>query len=189
MSEVTRNKLSDVEVLRQYYHGERQASDLTEHQKEKRKRIDSCYHLLLDAQTSSTIVEMLVEEFGLSKVQAYRDITDTEVIWGPMRKGNKEMKRQIAENMALEAFRRAKQTKDSKAMTAAAKAYTDASGVNQFDPELPDFGKMEANLVIMVVAPEVKLALDQMLAGGAVNLNNYPEPITEDIDHEEVDKG
>ena len=179
-----------LENIRDVIYGDKPEEELTEHQKGKLTRMRAAYFAMLDAMSHYEISRLLQFNFGISTAQANRDMNDAETLFGSARRGNKDMKRHIAEQVALRTIKKAEAAGDIKLTVAALKAYIDATGIGQEDPEIPDFEKLQTHLIAMVAPPDVKESIDAILQKGIVNLNQAPPLIiqAEDIEHEEVDE-
>jgi hypothetical protein len=160
---------------------------LTDHQKEKVRQVRAAYGLMLEVRSKFYIVGALIKEFQISQVSAYRIIKNTELLFGDLGKSNKEIKRQIAEEMAKEAYRIAKYKGETKEMISAARAYNEASGITRDDPEVIDFDKIQPSLIVMVLPEGMEQQLQQLLSAGLVNLNKFLPEETIDIEHEELE--
>lgn len=172
-----RKKLTDYQILSELLNGKIEESDLSAHQTDKLRRVRRVYNMLLDAASNIMIVEDLSHEFGLSDAQAWRDLHLTEALYGNMRVSNKNMKRQVAENMALETYRLARDSGDVKGMAAANRNYNDATGIGIEDMDLPDFDKLQPNFYAVVLDEEIRgLFMDLIKkSGGSLDLSKVIE--------------
>lgn len=168
MEVAKRNKPTDYQVLNDLFSGKCDESDLTSHVREKLLRVRAVYAQLLEGKGTYQIVTNLTTEHSVSQAQAYRELNLTEKLFGKVRKSNKAIKRQIAENMALEAYRIAKEAKDAKVMASAAKAYIDATGCAIDDPEMPDFEKIQPSINIITVSDELLKRIEGSMSKGPV---------------------
>jgi hypothetical protein len=173
----SRNRMNDYQVLSQYLSGKIEEDEMTEHQKLKLRRARKVYELLLNAQSNNIIVENLINDFGLSVAQAWRDLHLAEALFGNLRESNKAMKRQIAENMALETYRVAKKLDDARGMAAANKNYIEATGVGLEDSNLPDFEKLQPNIYVTVLDEDVRAMFQKFIekSGGSLDLTKLIE--------------
>lgn len=177
-----RDRASDTEVLEQLFTGETEEADLTEHQKEKLQQVRCAHALLLEARPVAKVTKKLMARFGLSRVSAWRVIRMTEALFGAARKANKDYKRIIAENMAMEAYRMAKKKGNHRDMNAAIANYIKLNGLDREDPDLPDFSKLQPSLNIVVVNPEIEEGVLLMLGKGPVDISELRrQAATEDI--------
>lgn len=164
-------KASDFDRLEQLFTGKIDEEELTLHQAERLERIRATQAMLMDAKGSGQIVKKLNKVYGISQAQAWRDIQLTELLFGKLRKANKEFKRSIAENMALETYRLARKDKDARGMAAANRNYIEATGCNIEDPDLPDFEKLQPSLYPIVLDDAIrKLLLNFIGSGGSLDL-------------------
>jgi hypothetical protein len=61
-------------------------------------------------------------------------------------------------------------------MIAATKAFTEANGINNEDPDLPEFDKMEPGTIISVLPEGAEGLLQRLLAaGGVIDQTELPE--------------
>jgi len=95
---------------------------LTEQEKAIRTRYMGTFTVWLEnpTYTDKQIVTFMMKEFGIEKAQAYRDISRIKVMLGNIRNAGKEWHRFVVVQMCQEAYNRAKQLDDPKAMAMAA---------------------------------------------------------------------
>lgn len=185
----TRNKPKDIEALQEYFDGSKEEEELTYHQREKLARIRTAHAGLLSFKSNFSILGNLMKTFDISHAQAYRDINDTQFIFGNFRKSNKEVKRHIAEEMALETYRTAQYMGDTKGMAAATRNYIDATGISVNDPDIPDFEKLQPSVYPIVIAKELEGMIEKLLASpGSVNLSKFYNQQAENAEYEELPK-
>lgn len=185
----SRDKASDAEVLGRLVMGELEESELTAHQKEKLREVRMAHAMLLDAMPNHVVSAKLVSQLKVSETKAWRVIKLTEQLFGSNRKANKDFKRQISENMALETYRMAKKAGNLVAMTAANARYNDANGLKIEDPDLPDFEKLQPSLNIIVINPDIESRVLELLSQGPLDLaelRKHKEQTVVDIPHEEI---
>lgn len=148
------------------------------------RKIRACYGLMLEWFSKNYIMGALITQFSISQSQAYRLYNDTEEIFGSQYKASKEFKRHMAEEMAKEVYRRAKQLGKLSSMIDALHAFIRATGVEKEDPDLPDFSKLEPHQIEAVLPTELSMNILETLKAGVIKLNE--PPVTIDITHEEV---
>lgn len=182
-----RDKPTDEQVILEYYSGERLEASMTEHQQEKLRRIRLCVSMLLDAQPHFMIIGKMMKVCDISQGTAYRDLNLTRRLFGKILKSEKEMWRAMAVEMALSDRQAAIKVGDLKARNAATKNFITASGIENEDPDLPDFKKLQPSIIITLLPPGMDSKIDTLLQGGAINLNEFPATI--DTEYEEVDSG
>lgn len=168
-------KLSNKEVMVEYFAGRRKREELTDFQLDYLDRIKACYSMMLEAKRKSAIIRMLQELHGVAESGCYKLYAETEEIFGGTTRANKEIKRHIAEEMAKEAWRRAKKIKKVPAMINALNAYIRATGIEEQDPEIPDMQKLEPGVIVTLLPPELEQRIVAQLKEGYVNFNGNVE--------------
>lgn len=174
-----------MEIVAKLLHGEIREDHLTDHQMQYYNRIRGVYGLMLAGHPQTTVIEYIQGEFDISYHTAWRLYKDVGELFGAER-ANKEIKRQIAENMAQRSYKYAEERGDVRMMIQATKAYNEAAGLNREDYDLPDFSLLEAPPVILVLPEETEAALAALLKSGNINLNRFQQE-TIDITPEEVE--
>jgi len=177
--------ISNFDAIQEHLNGERDEYMLTEKQVEYFRQLRSAYAMLLDLHPKAKIAKRLMANFDISQQVAYKVIRETETLFGSIQKVNKEFLRVQAIEMAKKAYRRAQKLDKPKEMIAATIAFVKAAGLDVNDPDLPDFEKLQPNLVVTVLPEGMEQDIRRMLQSGAVNLNKAPI-ISESIDYEEV---
>lgn len=171
--------MRDHEVIIQLINGEIKRSDLTYHQLEYWNRVSSTYDMMVDGQPNKIVMGMLREQFALSRVQAWRVIRETELIFSNMEKVSKIFHRNISAEMAKKSFAMAEKRGDVKAMVAATRAYNEATGLHIDSADTPDWSKIEPHTII-ILPPQVKIP--EKVNGGVIDLNE----VIEEIAYEEL---
>lgn len=182
----TRDKNSGMDIVAQVLRGEKREEHLTDWQNEFYRRVRGVYGLMLSGHPQTDIIQYIQGEFDISYATAWRLYKDVGELFGA-EKANKQIKRQIAENMAQRTYKFAEERGDVKMMIQATKAYNQAAGLDRDDYDLPDFSLLEAPPVILVLPEETESALLALLQNGAINLNKFQQNNTVDVDHEEVE--
>lgn len=186
--EIKRDKPSNKQVVMDYLQGHRELEDLTATQLKYYETLRAIYAKLMQVKplvSKKEILDFLTKEIGLSQNSAFRYYNDAEHVFGIFNKIDKNIHRQRAMAMAEAAYNLAEKKQKPREMTMAAKAYIEAGGLNREDADLPDFGKMDASLVLVVLPDEQQSIIDGLLGAGSVKLNNLPNQ-TIDVPHEEV---
>lgn len=182
----TRDRKSNMEIVGKLLRGELRDDHLTDFQMQYYNRVRGVYGLMLAGHPKTTVIEYIQGEFDISYTSAWRLYQDVSELFGAER-SNKEIKRQIAENMAQRSYKFAEERGDVRMMIQATKAYNQAAGLDREDYDLPDFSLLEAPPVILVLPEETEAALAALLKTGNINLNKFHQPETIDIEHEEVE--
>lgn len=183
-----RNKSTDKQVIQDFFSDRIAEKDLTDHQMERVKRVRLCVSMLLAGKPNTEVVQKMKKEFPISDATAYIDLRITQHVFGSIMKGNKEMYRAMAIEMALADRQAAIEEDDIKGRNAATRNFIEAAGLKRDDPDMPDFSKLQPSLIVTMLPPGMEQKIDQLLQGGVVNLNDLPgpTPVTEDIEHEEI---
>lgn len=181
MADFTRNKLTDIDVLRQFYSGT--VTELTEHQEKRRKRLLIAQSMMTQGQSNQKIIKVLRKDYGISDTQAWRDTRDAIKLYGDMRKAEKEGIRWIIYEMALKGVRKALKAKDLKSYNAAIKNLISITGVDKESADLPDFEKLQPSIIVAVLPEGMEEKMTKLLNKGSVNLNEF----IEDAEYEIID--
>ncbi len=184
---LTRNKPTDLQVFNDLFAGIVAEEELTDHQVRKLNRLKSIHGMLLKGTSWKKIIKKIQSLYNLSESQISRDIQMTEQVYGASRKANKEHKRQVAEEMALEVYRRSKKAGDLRGMNAAVKNYISATGCNIEDPDMPEFEKLQPSPNIVIIPESIMQKMAERLNSGPVRFN--PDKAAGDTiqEHEELD--
>jgi len=118
------------------------------------------------------IVQMIEHKFSVSRQQAYRDINESEFIFGKSENSSKAFHRNLLLEMSMKNIEIAMKSKDSEVITKALLAHAKISGVDKEDPDLPDFSKMEQhNYFIQMPIEYQEFLKNNIFRKGAVNLD------------------
>ena len=184
---MAKHKPSNLQIAQQIVRGERREDDLSPAQEIYWKKIRMAYGLMIQAKPHGYVLGAIMQLFDISQISAWRIKKEAELLFGDMVRVNKDIHRQIAAEMALKSYNLAFAQEDPKAMNGATRAYIEATGCNQDDPELPDFAKIQPSIIAVVLPEGIEHRIDQLLQSGAINLNKIPETI--DIAHEDIGSG
>lgn len=146
--------LTDSEKLIAYLQGEITKDELNATDHEKLMRVVTTHSLLFEHKAKRKVVEMHINTFGRSEATAWRDIRLVEMIYGPLQRSNKDLKRAMAEEMILSTRDLAKLRKDTRTMSACDNNFIKLHGLDREDPELPDLTQFEQHIVLAAFAPE-----------------------------------
>lgn len=168
------------ETIIDLLNGQIRRDELSDHQLEYWHRVSATYDMLIEGHTNKRIMGMLQEQFELSRVQAWRMLRETELIFSKMEKIDKLVYRQIAGEMAKKAYEKAEARGDAKAMVTATNAYIKAYGLDTEDPDTPDWSKVDPHLI--VIMPPHTMPAGNLQQGGLIDLNEVEEAIYEDLE-------
>lgn len=161
---------------------------LSEQDQEICKRLEVAFSLLLEHRQKTVVVRKMMVTLGGSESQCYRDIQLAERVFAPMRKYEKEFVRMItiesamrdidkAEKLAADALADKENPKHN--LYKIAMAVKDraemriirASGLENTDPDRPDYSKLLPSTYVIDMPPVVKEYFKRIIAGGRVDMN------------------
>lgn len=144
---------------------------LTPEQKAIKKRWSFVLQCRLELYSRFEIVNMLVEEFGVTKPTAYSDVRNADILYGDVMKADKEGTKAILFEYAHQLYRKSIQKNDLKASSKALELMAKFGGVDaedkaDFDPE-----KFKNVPIEISLPPELLKILQDSIKGGVVDLN------------------
>lgn len=163
--------LGEVDIVRRWYECD-DPWELTPTEDFIRKRWDYAKAQFLDRKTYQQTVDALMAEFSISIAQARNDIKNMRLTFGPIDDVPKIAKRQLAMQMALEAFDTAKKNDDADGMAKATTAYIKAAGLDKDDTEPFDMDRlMKERNYVEIMDPQIRSLLLNLLekSGGALD--------------------
>ncbi len=141
---------STLERIRRYYLEEDFV--LTQKEEDLRQRYSAAFSSMLnDHESDKNVVSILMKEYSISEVQAYRDIAAARVLFGDIRNSNKEALRYMVTEWAKELFRLAREKKDFKGMEKALERITKANNLDKEDQDLPDPSKIHPPVQLLTI--------------------------------------
>jgi hypothetical protein len=163
---------------------------LTETEIEIRERWQKCWLLLCNGRTPEKVVRFMNRICGIGRSQAYTDIRNASKLFGEVVKTSKDSKRALYEGFANKIYQMAlhKNPPDLDNANKALKNMIDLSGLNESDPDLPDFSKLEPSQFIINLPPEIQNYLMLLIQKGAINLTQFRDESkkTIDVQHTEI---
>lgn len=140
------------------------------------------------------ILDKLQAEFEISVSQARNDIRNMRHVFGEIGEIPKDVHRQRAISMALDAYKKAKKNNDADAMVKATNTYITAAGIDKDDPDRIDLEKlMQERNYVEVLDPDVRSLIMNFIqqAGGSVDITRFFETVAkaknaEYINYEEM---
>lgn len=164
--------------------------ELTEKEVELRDRWQQCWLLLCNGRTPEKVVRFMIKIYDISRSQAYMDIRQATKMFGEVIKTSKDSKRAIYEGYANKIYHLALR-KDPPDLDQANKALANMiklSGLDENDPDLPDFSKLEPSHFTINLPAEILGFLQKLAQKGAVNLTQVRDESlkTIDVSHTEI---
>lgn len=187
--------MGEVDVLRVWYRGE-DTFELTPAEDAIRQRWDYAKAQFLALSTYGETADALMQEFGISIAQARNDIRNMRHAFGNLDAVPKQLHRERAIQMALEAYKIAQAKQDSDGMSKATKVYVTAAGLDQDDSEKVDLEKlMKERIYVEALDSTVRNFLLNFLqnSGGSADASALFEEVYagasqgEFVDYEDVD--
>ena len=102
---------------------------------EIKKRFVYAFHYMLENPEKKDIdlANLIIEEFGIGRAQAYADINNVKILFGNVQRSQKEWDRYAVTEMLREAYNRAKTANDTKNMIYAADKLGKYTRIDQED--------------------------------------------------------
>lgn len=171
---------------------EAELSELTAKEKHLLDRWQEAFTLLRNYKSTFDAAAILMKRFpGLSRAQAYRDCANAQSLFGDISATTKEGIKHLASEIVRDAIAIARVKNNESEMRAGALALAKINGVNQTDPDLPDFSLLEPHQYIFGLPESTKIALEHMIKGGRIDLtavvNNMAKVATEVDIEKDVD--
>jgi hypothetical protein len=164
-------------------------SKLTEHEKQLVLRWNEAWTMLRDYHSTADAAAILMKRFpGLSRATAYRDCADAISLFGDISKSSKEGIRHLATEITRDAIRIAKGKDNEDGMMKGANNLAKINGVNDNDPDLPDFSLLESHTYEFGLPPNAMAVLQNMLTGGKIDLTEMVNEMGKHADEVEVDE-
>lgn len=162
---------------------EQKIEDLSDTEKELKKRWEAAFMSMLEFRSQGDTVKKLVEVFGISQATAYRDIQQSELLFGSFKRFDKEAWRYIQIERKHKLYQLALKDKNLELAHKIDGSIDKLLGLdkeeNPYNPE-----KIAAqNYEINISKQHTKLIKHIISSGGAVNMN-VPDVV--DIDFEEI---
>lgn len=173
-----------------YLHG----SKLTDKETEICTRWESAYATLLEYRSKKVAVKKHIAIFkDLSTAQAYNDMTNAERVFTPLQKYTREFLRLVLIESALRDVKKCeKLAKDETDVykwraimnikDAAEKRIIKASGLDQYDPNLPDFSKLQQHTFNIDLPDNVKEMFKGLISKGSVDITKLFQTVAVDTD-------
>ena len=127
---------------------------LTEKQEDLKSRWEAAYDLLCNYHSPQQATPLLMQQFGLSKAQAYRDVKNATNLFGDINETRKEGIRHILYEYAMKTFQMAAKSHDYAEMNRAIANMIKLKGLDKDDPDLPDFSRLVPTTQVIQINPE-----------------------------------
>ncbi|MEM9928521.1 MAG: hypothetical protein AAF840_01755 [Bacteroidota bacterium] len=179
-------KYSD--AIKAFLGGELHFAELTYKERDYLEQLKLIEGLWAEGKPDVYVRTAVEEKFHVTGNTARKLMRECMTVFGDLKTVNRNMMRYRASQMALRAYELAEEAGNVKAMITATKAFIEANGLNNEDPDLPDFENLEAAPIIGVLPKGMEPLLQKLLAaGGVIDQTELPdlppEPETLDISY------
>jgi hypothetical protein len=180
---IIRKKVTTLDKIRKYYLKGEESVTLTEKQDDIRIRIYKAWNLLINYHSKEQAMAVIMNEYGCSRAQSYRHVSDAMSVFGNPIANQKEAEKYLIGEDLIKSQQRSIKNKDEaaylKAMALRIKLGSyDKETLQNFDPE-----KLKAQTYVLKVHPSVLKAIEANKEGGVIDFNHLD---TEDVDFEDV---
>lgn len=171
-----KRKRSD--AVRDFLEGTLHFADLRRSEREYLDQLKLIEAMWSDGKTDRAVRNALCEKFHLHDNSARKLLGECMLVFGDIREVNRKMQRYRAEQMAIKAYELAEIAGDYKAMIAATKAFAEANGLNNDDPDLPEFANLDPGVIVTVLPDGMEEMVRQLAAtGGVIDHTKLPEEL------------
>jgi len=125
---------------------------LSEKKEDIRARWESIHALQLEYESDRDIIEIISKRFDISEGQAYRDMRNSEKLFGNLRVSNKEILRHLVTESAKQMYRAAKDSADLKHIDKALNLIIKANNLDKEDIDLPDPAKVQPPIQVIQIS-------------------------------------
>lgn len=180
---IVRKKVTTLDKIRKYYLKGEDSVTLTDKQDEIRIRVLKAWNLLINYLSKEQAMAVIMNEYGCSRAQSYRYVSDAMSVFGNPVANQKEAEKYLIGEDLIRSQQRSIKNKDEaaylKAMALRIKLGSyDKETLQNFDPE-----KLKAQTYILKVHPSVLKSIEANQEGGSLDFNHLD---AEDIDYQDV---
>jgi hypothetical protein len=180
---IVRKKVTTLDKIRKYYLKGEDSVTLTDKQDEIRIRVLKAWNLLINYLSKEQAMAVIMNEYGCSRAQSYRYVSDAMSVFGNPVANQKEAEKYLIGEDLIRSQQRSIKNKDEaaylKAMALRIKLGSyDKETLQNFDPE-----KLKAQTYVLKVHPSVLKSIESRQDGGSLDFNNLD---TEDVDYLDV---
>lgn len=159
---------------------------LTDKEKELKKRWQSIFALLLNYHSQEQAVAVHMEQFGVTRATAYRDVRQALALFGDIKESDKKAYAHILVEYQMKILQLSLKKGDLATARAVVMDMAKIKGVDRDDPEGLDPSKLEAHEYIYLLPEALRKYMADQIKGGTVNLNDMK---AEDVEFEDVSDG
>lgn len=180
---ILRKKVTTLDKIRKYYLKGEDSVTLNDKQNEIRVRVYKAWNLLINYHSKEQAMSVIMTEYGCSRAQSYRYVSDSMSVFGNPIANQKEAEKYLMGEDLIKSQQRSLKNKDEASYLKAAALRMklgryDRDTDQKFDPE-----KLKAQTYILKVHPSVLKSIESRTEGGSVDFNNLD---AEDVDYLDV---
>lgn len=187
------------DAIRDFLEGELHFAELREPEREYLEQLKLVEAMWSNGKPDVVVRTALCEQFDITDNTARQSLRDCSLVFGDLKEVNRKMMRYRASQMSLKAYDMAEAQSDYKGMIAATKGFVEANGINNEDPDLPDFEKFTGGAILMALPPGMEKLVELMaVQGGVIDHTELPEgwtpmpdlepePLTIETDYDELE--
>lgn len=182
---VIRKKVTTLDKIRKFYLKGEDSVALTEKQDEIRIRVYKAWNLLITYHSKEQAMAVIMTEYGCSRAQSYRYVSDSMSIFGNPLANQKEAEKYLLGEDLIRSQQRSLKNNDEASYLKALGLRIKLGGFDKdtlqnFDPE-----KLKAQTYILKVHPSVLKEIENRSDGGSLDFNNLD---SENVDYQEVNE-
>jgi hypothetical protein len=180
---IVRKKVTTLDKIRKYYLKGEESVTLSDKQDEIRIRVYKAWNLLINYHSKEQAMAVILNEYGCSRAQSYRYVSDAMSVFGNPIANQKEAEKYLISEDLIKSQQRSIKNQDEaaylKAMSLRIKLGSyDKDTTQTFDPE-----KLKAQTYVLKVHPSVLKSIESHQEGGSIDFNNLD---TEEVDYQEL---
>lgn len=162
-------------------------STLTAKEKEMIARWQEAFTLIRNYNSIADAAAILMKRFdGISRATAYRDCAAAISLFGDITKSTKEGIRHLTTEIARDAINIARLKNNEDAMIRGAESIARINGVNDNDPDLPDFSAVEPHTYVLGLPEPFVRVMEQMIKGGRIDLTQVVNNMANTADDAQI---
>lgn len=180
---VVRKTITTLDKIRKYYLKGEGSVKLSDKQDEIRIRVYKAWNLLINYHSKEQAMSVIMTEYGCSRAQSYRYVSDAMSVFGNPIANQKEAEKYLMGEDLIRSQQRSIKNKDETSFLRAAALRIklgsyDKETLQNFDPE-----KLKAQTYILKVHPSVLKSIESHQDGGVIDFNSLD---AEDVDFQEL---
>lgn len=156
-------KRTSLEKIHEYLHSTSGNVVLSEQDQAKLERSRAAWDLRIKCYSKTEIANILVDAYGCSRSQAYKDIDFSEKLYSNPTVNEKRAKREVASHYALRMMKRAEACLDYKIGARFLDLYIKANLLDKEDAVLPSPDKLKIPDIVTGIDPRLEQVLVKLI--------------------------